>query len=222
MNLHPHRYSFATLGRLRVSTYGSAAIVLFCAAVGVTMGLLFPLRTHNLIASSIEERHPFNTAPRGTIEPSATAVVPIVEPPKMMSERESTTSVVPVSRVSTKPQRAVGKSPIETDNPCRWSQSADGTLTCAGRQVMIPGAGDALHVRQCSMVFHDKVRFSGIDMHVVSKQTKGNPFLVRSPDDWKMHLDAANSTTVTVIFTADNPEPGNVICQYSYHLQKVP
>ena len=87
---------------------------------------------------------------------------------------------------------------------------------------MIPGAGDALHVRQCSMVFHDKVRFSGIDMHVASKQAKGNPFLVRSPDDWKMHLDAANSTTVTVIFTADNPEPGNVICQYSYHLQKVP
>src|SRR5262245_4330802 len=221
MNLHPHTHSFAALGRLPVSTYGAVAIVLSCAAVGATMGLLFPLRTNNLIASNIEEHHPFKTASPGTIV-SATAGVPIVEPPKTMSERESTTSVVPVSRVSTKPQRAVGKSPIETDNPCRWSQSSDGTLTCAGRQVMIPGAGDALHVRQCSMVFHDKVRFSGIDMHVVSKQAKGNPFLVRSPDDWKMHLDAANSTTVTVIFTAENPEPGNVICQYSYHLQKVP
>ena len=222
MNLRPHRPSFAALSRLPFSTYGAVAIVLSCAAVGVTMGRLFPLRTNNQTASNIEEHDPIKTAPPGTIESSATALVPIVEPAKTMSERESTTSLVPVSRVSTKPQRVVGKSPIETDNPCRWSQSADGTLTCAGRQVMIPGAGDALHVRQCSMVFHDKVRFSGIDMHVVSRQAKGNPFLVRSPDDWKMHLDAANSTTVTVIFTADNPEPGNVICQYSYRLQKVP
>jgi hypothetical protein len=54
--------------------------------------------------------------------------------------------------------------------------------------VMLPGAGNALHVRQCGMVFHDKVRFNGIDIHVISKQAKGNPFLLRSPDDWKMNL----------------------------------
>ena len=98
MNLHPHRHSFAALGRLPVSTYGAVAIVLSCAAVGATMGLLFPLRTNNLIASNIEEHHPIKTAPPGTIESSATAVAPIVEPPKTMSEHESTTSVVPVSR----------------------------------------------------------------------------------------------------------------------------
>jgi len=87
---------------------------------------------------------------------------------------------------------------------------------------MIPGAGDALHVRQCGMVFRDKVRFSGIEVQVVSKQAKGNPFLVRSPDDWKMNFDAPNGTAIRVIFTADAPEPGNVVCQFSYHLQRVP
>jgi hypothetical protein len=87
---------------------------------------------------------------------------------------------------------------------------------------MAPGAGGALHVRQCGMVFHDKVRFSGVDMHVVSKQRKGNPFLVRSPNDWKMNFDAPNSTEIRVIFTADAPESGIVLCQFSYHLQKEP
>jgi hypothetical protein len=83
------------------------------------------------------------------------------------------------------------------------------------------GPGDPLRVRQCGMVFHDKVRFSGIDMRVISRQPKANPFLVRSADDWKLNFDAPNSTVVKVIFTADAPESGNVVCQFSYHLQKV-
>jgi hypothetical protein len=71
------------------------------------------------------------------------------------------------------------------------------------------------------MVFHDKVRFSGIDVRVVSRQAKANPFLVRSADDWKVNFDTPNSTGVKVIFTADAPEAANVVCQFSYHLQKV-
>jgi hypothetical protein len=31
-----------------------------------------------------------------------------------------------------------------------------------------------------------------------------------------------NLKEISVLFTADTPEPGKVICQFSYHLEKVP
>jgi hypothetical protein len=222
MSLHLYRHSSAALGRLPVSAFAAVAIVLSCAAVGATMGVLFPIRSTQPAGSSITSHDAFKAVSSSVNEHSASAALPIAESDKTTSELENTTNVVPVETTPSKRQRRIGKSPIETDNPCRWSQSADGTLTCSGRMVMLPGAGNALHVRQCGMVFHDKVRFNGIDIHVISKQAKGNPFLLRSPDDWKMNFDAANSTVIKVIFTADTAEQGNVICQFSYHLQKIP
>jgi hypothetical protein len=228
MGLHLHSRFSAALGHQRFSALASAAIILSCAALGATLGTVFPPRTKVPAVSHSKAHGEPEMAPTGTLRSSAPQASLVAEAVKTTSEPESSASpvpasVIPASVAPTRNARAVGKSPpIETDRPCRWSQSADGTLTCTGRQVMLPGARDALHVRQCGMVFHDKVRFSGIEMQVVSKQAKGNPFLVRSPDDWKMNFDAPNATAIRVIFTADTPEPGNVVCQFSYHLQRVP
>jgi hypothetical protein len=221
MSLHLANRWSAALGRLPVSASAAVAIVLSCGALGVMIGILIPLRSIQPAAPTTHGARPL-AAPSEGIEISATSVLPVAKPASTTPESQSAAMPVPNSTMLQKQQRVVGAPPIETDHPCRWSRSADGILTCAGRQVMRPGAGNALHVRQCSMMFHDKVRFSGIEMHVVSKQVRGNPFLVRSPDDWKMNFDAPNATTVRVIFTADTPEPGNVVCQFSYHLQKVP
>ena len=221
MSLHLVSRLSAALGRLPVSASAAVAIILSCSALGVMIGILFPLRAIRLAAPTTHGARPL-AAPSGVIETSAASMFPVAEPASTAPEPESATTPVPIPTALPKHRRGVGAPPIETDHPCRWSQTADGMLTCAGRQVMIPGAGDALHVRQCGMVFQDKVRFGGIEMHVVSKQVKGNTFLVRSPGDWKMNFDAPNATTVRVIFTADKPEPGNVVCQFSYRLQKVP
>jgi hypothetical protein len=222
MSLHLYRRSSAALSGLPISATSAVAIILSCGAVGATIGVLFPLRAIQPVGSSIKSHDSFKAASSSVNNHPASSALPIAESNKTTSEPENTTNMVPVATTSPKHQRGIGKSPIETDNPCRWSPSADGTLTCAGRMLMIPGAGNALHVRQCGMVFHDKVRFNGIDIHVISKQAKDNPFLLRSPDDWKMNFDATNSTVIRVTFTADTPEPGNVICQFSYHLQKLP
>jgi hypothetical protein len=211
MGLHLHSW---------FSAFASALIVFSCAALGAAMGALFPLRTTIPAVSRFAIHGDLKTAPSSSVGNSASPALPEAEAPKAIFEPEAVSKPTPASARSS---RLVGRSaPIETDNPCRWSQSADGTLTCTGRQVMIPGAGDALHIRRCVMVFHEKVRFSGIEMHVASKQPKGNPFLVRSPEDWKMNFDAPHATAVSAIFTADTPEPGNVVCQFSYRLQRVP
>jgi hypothetical protein len=218
MSLHPHWHFFTALRHLHHSVFGAALTIVLCAAVGVTMGILFPLS----IESSVEERGNFKTAPGGFIKASAAAASPVVEGIQPTSEQEKATSTVATPSTSPRHQRATGKSPIKTSNPCRWSQSADGTLTCAGRLVMPPGTGNALHMRQCGMVFYDKVSFSGVDIHVVSRDARKNPFLVHSSGDWKINLDEPNATEISVTFTAEAPEPGNVVCQFSYRVQKVP
>jgi len=222
MSLHPHWHFFTALRHLHHSAFGTALTIVLCAGVGVTMGFLFPLRTVKLIGSSIEERGNFKTGPGGIIKASATAALPAVEAIQPTSEQEQATSTVAAPSTSPRHQRAVSKSPIKTSNPCRWSQSADGTLTCAGRLVMPPGTGNALHMRQCGMVFYDKVSFSGVDIHVVSKDARKNPFLVHSSGDWKINFDQPNATEISVTFTAEAPEPGNVVCQFSYRVQKMP
>ena len=151
MSLPPHWQFFTALRHLHHSAFGAALTIVSCAAVGVTMGVLFPLRTVDLIGSSVEKRGNFKTAPGGIIKASAAAALP-VEAIQPTSEQEKATSTVAVPSTSPRHQRAVSKSPIKTSNPCRWSQSADGTLTCAGRLVMPPGTGNALHMRQCGMV----------------------------------------------------------------------
>jgi hypothetical protein len=225
MSLNLHSRFSTSLGGWHISAIGTISIIVSCATLGVAMGVLFPMRSiRSFHAVTPNEEHDgLQGAPSSIIEASASAVLPADGAVKTAAEHESPTNLAPVTTKSSRDQRTVGKAvPILTDNPCRWSQSADGTLTCTGRQVMTTGAGDAFNVRQCGMVFHDKVRFSGIDMHVVSKQTKGNPFLVRSPKDWKMNFETPNSTEISVLFTADTPEPGKVICQFSYRLEKVP
>jgi len=220
MGLHLHSRLSAALGHRRFS---ALAVILSCAALGATMGTLFPLRTKVPAVSRFEPHGDLKAVSASPVGNFASPAVPAAEAIMTPPEPENSATTVPPSVAGARSPRVSGKAGrIETDSPCRWSQSADGTLTCTGRQVMIPGAGDALHVRQCGMVFRDKVRFSGIEMQVVSKQAKGNPFLVRSPDDWKMNFDAPNATAIRVIFTADTPEPGNVVCQFSYHLQRVP
>jgi hypothetical protein len=209
-----------TLGGRHVSALTAVSVVASCAVLGVTIGLLFPMRSLGSRlprALSIQEHLGFKETPQASIENFASPILPTPETAASPGHEGPHEAVSP-----SRPHRVAGKgTPIETDKPCRWSQSQDGTLTCAGRQVMIPDAGDPLRTRQCGMVFHDKVRFSGIDVRVVSSRTKGNPFLVRSPDDWRVNFDAPNATTVRVIFRADAPESGIVVCQFSYHLQKV-
>jgi len=203
-----------TLGSWHIPTLTTVSVVALCAALGATIGVVFPMRS----LVSLQPRT-LSIEDHGNVKELTQASV---DTAKTSPEHESPAQVAPVPTTPSRPRSVAGKAaPIETDNPCRWSQSPDGTLICTGRRVMRPGPGDPLRVRQCGMVFHDKVRFSGIDMRVVSRQAKANPFLVRSAGDWKINFDAPNSTGVKVIFTADAPESANVVCQFSYHLQKV-
>ena len=64
MSLHPHWHFFTALRHLHHSAFGAALTIVSCAAVGVTMGILFPL-----IESSVEERGNFKTAPGGSSKP---------------------------------------------------------------------------------------------------------------------------------------------------------
>lgn len=225
MSLDPLNRLSATLGSWRIPTLTTVSVVALCAALGAAIGVVFPMRSLVSLQPrtvSIEEHGNVKQPTQASVENLASPVLLLPETAKTSPEHESSAQVAPVATTPSRPRSVAGKAaPIETDNPCRWSQSPDGTLICTGRQVMRPGPGDPLRVRQCGMVFHDKVRFSGIDMHVVSRQAKANPFLVRSADDWKINFDEPNSTGVKVIFTADAPEPANVVCQFSYHLQKV-
>jgi hypothetical protein len=223
--MRPHLFNrlSATVGSRHIRTFTTVLVVASCAGLGAALGMLFPMRSLVSLqprAFTIEE-HGNSKEPAEPVGNLASPVLLLSETAKTSPSREGSAPVVAVPTTPSRSHRALGKAaPIETDNPCRWSQSPDGTLTCAGRQVMGPGPGDPLRVRQCGMVFRDKVHFSGIEMRVVSRQPKANPFLVRSADDWKLNFDAPNSTVVKVIFTADAAESGNVVCQFSYHLQK--
>ena len=216
----------ATVGISRhIPTLTSILIVASCAVLGAALGMLFPMRSLVSLQPrtfTIEQQGKSKEPGEPSVDNLASPVLILPETAKTSPSPEGSAPVLTVPTTPSRSHRVLGKvPPIETDNPCRWSQLPDGTLICAGRQVMSPGQGDPLRVRQCGMVFHDKVQFSGIDMHVLSRQPKSNPFLVRSADDWKLNFDAPNSTVVKVIFTADTAERGDVVCQFSYHLQKV-
>jgi len=215
----------ATLGSWHTPTLTTVSVVALCAALGAAIGVVFPMRSLVSLQPrtvSIEEHGNIKQPAQASVENLASPALLLPETVNKSPDYEGSAQVAPVPTTPSRPRSVAGKAtPIETDNPCRWSQSPDGTLICTGRQVMRPGPGDPLRVRQCGMVFHDKVRFSGIDMRVVSRQAKANPFLVRSANDWKISFDEPNSTGVKVIFTADAPESANVVCQFSYYLQKV-
>src|SRR6185436_12414578 len=93
MNLHPHRDFFAALRHLHISAYGGAAIVLSCAAIGATMGILFPMRTKNVIASNIDGPSPS----KATSLEKASTTVAIAEPDKAISDRERGASGVTIA-----------------------------------------------------------------------------------------------------------------------------
>ena len=215
----------ATVGSRHILTFTTVLVVASCAALGAALGMLFPMRSLVSLQSrafTIEENGNSKEPAEPSVDNLASPVLLLPETAKTSPSREGSTPVEAVPTTPSRSHRVLGKAaPIETDHPCRWSQSPDGTLICTGRQVMSLGPGDPLRVRQCGMVFHDKVHFSGIDMRVISRQPKANPFLVRSAGDWKLNFDAPNSTVVKVIFTAVAPESGDVVCQFSYHLQKV-
>ena len=224
--MRPHLLNLlsATVGSRHILTFTTVSVVASSAALGVALGFLFPMRSLVSLqrAFTIEEHGNSKDPAEPSVDNLASPVLLLPETAKTSPSREGSAPVVAVPTAPSRSHRVLGKAaPIETDHPCRWSQSPDGTLICAGRQVMSLGPGDPLRVRQCGMVFHDKVHFSGIDMRVISGQPKANPFLVRSAADWKLSFEAPNSTAVKVIFTADAPESGNVVCQFSYHLQKV-
>jgi hypothetical protein len=88
MNLHLHRDLLAALRHLHITAYGGVAIVLSCAAIGATMGVLFPLRTKNVVASNFDGPGPSKAASPGSVENAASAVA-VAKPDKAMSDQES-------------------------------------------------------------------------------------------------------------------------------------
>jgi len=129
-----------TLGSWHIPTLTTVSVVALCAALGATIGVVFPMRS----LVSLQPRT-LSIEDHGNVKELTQASV---DTAKTSPEHESPAQVAPVPTTPSRPRSVAGKAaPIETDNPCRWSQSPDGTLICTGRRVMRPGPGDPLRVR---------------------------------------------------------------------------
>ena len=98
----------------------------------------------------------------------------------------ATVFVVPVTVL------AAVQPPITSDQPCTWSQRADGTYVCRGTIAALPGGAEAATGPQCRMIFTTPANMAGLRITFIRPGQKGRPFALE--DVTPPNTDNAAST----------------------------